>query len=95
MEKIMCPSIVELATELTRLKKFIEDDYIAYEDDLPGMDVTLGCSDKGYALQTGDNSFSGVAYGHRHWGVSRLYRRSNCRELAKELIDQVRELAAL
>jgi hypothetical protein len=88
------PSIKELAAELSHAKRHIEDDMIAMDESAPSIDVTLACDETGFALQLGDNSFSGPAYGFRHWGVAGLYRNSNCRELARDLIGQCRELDA-
>ena len=88
------PSIKDLAAALSQAKRHIDDDMIAMDDSAPSIDVTLACGETGYALQLGDNSFTGSAYGFPHWGVSGLYRNSNCRELAKDLIEQCRELAA-
>jgi hypothetical protein len=90
------PSIAQVARALRAIKRRgIDDDYRAFdEDDIPGIQVTLGCDLEHrdhWAIQTGDNSYTGSAYGFACWGVSGLYRRSNCRELAKELIDQVIE----
>lgn len=72
------------------LKPEIGDDYRASDDcddNTPGMQVTIGFTPSdndgpaGWHYQTGDNSYSGGAYGHAHWGVISLYRRSNCREI--------------
>lgn len=82
------------------LKPQIDDDYRASDDpddETPGMSVTIGftpstedspCS---WSYQTGDNSYSGGAYGRAHWSVVSLYRRSNSRELAKDCADQIAE----
>ncbi len=80
------------------------------EDDCPGMCVTIGFTpeseDKdaswsgisfcagGWGYQTGDNSFSGGAYGHPHWAVISLYRTSNSTELANDCADQIAELVS-
>jgi hypothetical protein len=88
------PSIKDLAAELSHAKRHIEDDMIAMDETAPSIDVTLACDETGYALQLGDNSYSGSAYSFRHWGVTSLFRNSNCRELARDLIEQCRELAA-
>lgn len=76
------------------------------DNDIPGMQVTIGftpakefnplypnenLNDFSWHYQTGDNSYSGGAYGHRNWGVVSLYRRSNSRELAKDAINQICE----
>jgi hypothetical protein len=81
------PTIKELAKALTDIKRFIDRD-------VREIDVTLAADERGYALQAGDNSFTGAAYSFRHWGVGVVQRRTNSRELAKDLINQCRELAS-
>lgn len=90
--KMKRPTISELSRALIDGKSHISDDMKNDDDSLPSIDVTLSCDEKGFSLQFGDNSYSGSAYLHQHWGVSSLYRRSNTRELAKELINQCQEL---
>jgi hypothetical protein len=88
------PSIAQVASVLRAIKRSgIGDECRAFEgDDIPGIQVTLATDlthrDQ-WAIQEGDNSYTGCAYGFDYWGVSGLYRRTNCRELARELIDQV------
>lgn len=88
---------------LKSLKGDIADDYRATDDpddNTPGMCVTIGFTpesedkDASWSYQTGDNSYTGGAYGHPHWAVIYLYRRSNSRELAEEAADQIAELCA-
>lgn len=83
--------ISEIESLLKSLKSSIDNDCRAYEEDtLPSMLVTIGANDSGnWKFQTGDNSFSGGAYGFPYWGVVALYRRSNCRELARDVINQI------
>lgn len=83
---------------LRLLKTDIDDDFRASDEDtLPSISVTIGFTpsdkdrDRSWGYQTGDNSFTGGAYGHQHWGVVSLYRRSNSRELARDLADQIAE----
>ena len=85
-QKIQLPTIKDLASALRDIKKYIylKGDYIT---------ITIGADESGYGMQTGDNSYTGVAYGFRYWGVSDLYKRSNCRELARELLEQIIERA--
>lgn len=96
--------ITKLVPEWTKLLKSLKhdiyDDYRASgcdEDTFPSMCVTIGFtpsdSDTDYSwhYQTGDNSFSGGAYGHAHWAVISLSRRSNSKELANEAADQIAE----
>jgi len=87
------PTIKDLAQALTQAKGHIDNDNVREDDTLPSIDVTLSCDERGFALQLGDNSFTGSAYSFKHWGVGTLYRRTNCRDLAKDLIDQCQELA--
>lgn len=76
------------------------DDYRASDDpsdDTPGMQLTIGFTpatpdrDASWHYQTGDNSYTGGAYGHRHWGVVSLYRDSDAKEVAEEIADQLGE----
>lgn len=91
--RLMVPSVERLSSLIRCLKKDIGDDFRAYdEDDRPGMLLTIGCSyDKSWSYQTGDNSYSGGAYFHRYWGVGAIYRNSNSRTLAKEIINDCLE----
>jgi hypothetical protein len=79
----------------------ISDDYRASddpEDDVPGMCLTVGFTpetpdrDYSWSYQTGDNSFTGGAYGHRHWAVVSIYRDSNPAEVAGDIASQIGEL---
>lgn len=90
------PTIREIASLLKSLKADIGDEYRAFEDDtVPGMSVTIGWTPEtgGWSYQTGDNSFTGGAYGHPVWATVPLYRRSNCRTLAREAIDELSDNA--
>lgn len=89
------PTLATLTMLITGVKKHIGDDYRASdEDSLPSMQLTVAADERGWDYQTGDNSYSGGAYFHRHWGVVTVYRRSNSRELARDLIEQIKDLAA-
>lgn len=95
MARLAGITIREIRELLISLKSDICDDYrIDDQDDLPGMMITIGYSTNGnWNYQTGDNSFTGGAYGHPHWAVVHLYRRSNCTTLARDVIDQLYDLA--
>lgn len=84
-----------------RLIPDIGDDYRATDDpddDVPGMCLTIGFTpetrdkDFSWSYQTGDNSFTGGAYGHPHWAVVYLYRDSKPEDIAGEIADQLAEL---
>lgn len=87
------------AALLRLLKRDIADDYRCTddpEDTTPGMLVTFGLSETGeWSYQTGDNSYTGGAYGLPYWGLAYLFRRSNCKRLAEgafaEAYDQMPE----
>ena len=77
------------------VKSDISDDYRAFEDDnIPGIQLTVGCDDtmSDWSYQTGDNSYTGGAYSYPHWAVVGVYRNSNCRELAADILDQLQDL---
>lgn len=92
--KIQTPTIKDLASAITYAKRHIDDDMKRDDDNLPSIDCTLACGEDGFALQLGDNSFTGSAYSFPHWGVSTIYRRSKAREIARDLIEQCKDLAS-
>lgn len=94
-EPIKLPTLKELTTFIVELKKSIADDYRSegQEDDTPQMDVTVGANKTGaWSYQTGDNSYTGGAYGFPHWAVVTIHRRSNSREVAHEIQAQLKDL---
>jgi len=96
--KSKLPPIKEIAALLRDLKPEICDDYRCTDDpddETPGILVTIGASaDGSWSYQTGDNSFTGGAYGHPAWGLAYLYRNSNCRELARQAVNEIAEAQA-
>jgi hypothetical protein len=62
----------------------------------PYVQVTIGANDDltDWGWQTGDNSYTGGAYGYRHWGIVYLTSRSNCLELAKDCLAEIKEQIA-
>lgn len=86
----------EITSLLKQLKKQIGDEYRASEDDtVPGMQVTVSTNDgSDWSYQTGDNSYTGGCYGHAHWAVINLYRRSKSAELAAEAVSELADLVA-
>jgi hypothetical protein len=85
----------EIENLLKSMKKNIQSDDRACEDDtLPGILVTVGADENddgsfSWNYQTGDNSYTGGAYGFPHWAVISLYRRSNCRALALDAVNEI------
>lgn len=88
----------EICALLKSLKADIGDDYRASddpEDDIPGMQITVATRNlEQWNYQTGDNSYTGACYSLPHWGVGSLYRRTNCKELAADLVNQMAEQVA-
>lgn len=64
-------------------------------DPTPYLDVTIGCTfdfDEGcitWNYQTGDNSYTGGAYGHPEWFTTSILSRSNCKDLAAGLASEI------
>src|SRR3974377_1931843 len=96
----------ELERDITALLKLLKPtiggDYRATDDpddNIPGMCVTVGATFKDGAFrwhyQTGDNSFTGGAYGHAHWGVGYLYRRSKSAEVAEQIVNKLSDAMLL
>lgn len=92
------PTITDLYPLIRAVKADIQDDYrasCAPEDDAPGIQLTIGASPDGsWSYQTGDNQFMGGAYFYPHWAVVGVYRASNCRELARDIREQLEEAFA-
>jgi hypothetical protein len=101
------PTIKDLSALIRAVKATIRDDYRADEyDTVPGICLTVGWNDKEgwhggvlvpageWSYQTGDNSYSGGAYGYPHWAVVSVYRRSDSRALAREIRSQLADLAS-
>jgi len=85
----------EIENLLKFVKRTIQSDDRACEDDtLPGILVTVGADENddssfSWSYQTGDNSYTGGAYGFPHWAVISLHRRSNCRALAQDAVNEI------
>lgn len=84
----------EIEGLLKALKPEIGDEYRAHEESsLPSMQVTVGAEmidgEIAWNYQTGDNSYTGGAYGFSNWGTADLYRRSNTKELAADIVDNL------
>jgi len=79
------------------LKSEIADDYRStiqeIGDENPMMDVTIGCDNElEYSWQTGDNSYTGGAYGYPHWAVVYLSPDDDTNRIVDSIIEQLEEL---
>jgi len=97
------PDRANLVPLIESLLPTIGDEYRASEDDeTPGMCLTVGWNDATgrWGWQTGDNSFTGGAYGYPHWAVVTLPQvdtdeaDEDLDELTGELADNIREQLA-
>ena len=59
-----------------------------------GMDITVATDGDIWNYQTGDNSFTGGAYGLPHWAVTTIMPDTDPLELYDEVIAQLEELLA-
>lgn len=86
MSSVRFPSIKDVASGLAGIKRSLGDD-------IPETDVRLQVmSDGMWCIHSGDSSYD---QDHRgHWGESSIDRKSNCRDLARDLIEQAKEHAA-
>jgi hypothetical protein len=79
------------------LKKDIGPDTLIEtgDGDVPGIEVTIGCTfdfngaSISWNYQTGDNSYTGGAYGHPEWFTCSVMKRTNCKELANDIINEI------
>lgn len=101
------PTIKDLSELIRAVKRTIGDDYRASEDDdTPGICLTIGWAARDgwhggvhinagdWSYQTGDNSYTGGAYGYPHWAVVSVYRRSDSRALARVIREELLSVSA-
>ena len=63
------------------------------EDEAPYNYLTVGMNDSGeWSFQTGDNSFTGGAYGYAHWAVVSVFEDSDPEEVYQEIVSQLEDL---
>ena len=88
------PPLSDLYDLCRAVKLDISDEYRAHvDDDTPGILLTVGANGEGgWSWQTGDNSYTGGAYHYPPWAVVGVWRTSNCRDLAKEIQEQLADL---
>jgi hypothetical protein len=82
-------NITNVSTLIKRIKQ--------YGVDKEGLDLTVAYDPKTkeWNYQTGDNSYSGAAYLYPIWGVTTIFPRSKSKDLAREVINQIQDLAGL
>ena len=90
------PEWDSLQSLIDSVKAEISDEYRASEDDdEPGIQLTIGWDGKkDWSYQTGDNSFTGGAYGYQHWAVVSVYRDTISDDTVRYIHDQLEEVSA-
>lgn len=90
------PAWGELERLVSHLKAEIRDEYRASEgEDEPGIQLTVGWDGKkDWSAQSGDNSFTGGAYGYQYWAVVSVYRDTKSGDLVEDIRDQLEEVSA-
>ena len=86
-------NIKDVTALIKAVKADIRDDHRAFEDDeCPGIQLTIASTDgKDWGWQTGDNCYTGGAYGYAFWSVEGVYRNTNCRELAAQMVHEIKD----
>ena len=91
--QVKMPSIDSVYRCLVDVKHGVDWQQDFSDDDDKIVDVRLQVYENGqWAIREGDASYDTDHHGY--WGASTLEPRSNCRELARDLIDQAAEHAA-
>jgi len=67
----------------------IQDDYRLECEEEPGMQLTIGADSSGWSYQTGDNSFTGGAYGYSAWGIGYIFRDSDPAQVADDIASDL------
>jgi hypothetical protein len=55
------------------------------------MQLTIGADSEGWSYQTGDNSFSGGAYGYATWGLGYIQRDSDPAQVANDILRDLED----
>ncbi len=94
------PSIEKIRKLCVAVKQsidFSDPDLIDPYDDFDEASVllTVGADAKGsWNFQTGDPSFTGAAYGYPFWGQAYLSANTNCRDAARQIVEEIKDAAA-
>ena len=90
--------------ELIKIIEGVKEEYTKYyidDEEIECLQLTVGSNgDKGFdgevefGCQTGDNSYTGAAYGYRCWGVAYIYDDTDSKETAEEIAEQLADQIA-
>lgn len=90
------PSWWDLDQIVKDVREEIDDECRAGEDDdEPGIQLTVGWDGvMDWGFQTGDNSYTGGAYGYPHWAVVSVHRDSDEDDIVGSIHEQLEEARA-
>ena len=91
------PFIEDWTKLIDSVRDDISPEFRAYHDEEPGIQLTVATNDKGdeWSYQTGDNSFTGGAYGLPHWAVIGVYADTVTADAIDDITNQLIELTEL
>ena len=85
----------EIVDLVEYVKTTIQPEWDEYcgEEEIQYKDLTIGMNEAGeWSFQTGDNSFTGGAYGYPHWAVVSITEDSDPEEVFQDICDQLADL---
>jgi hypothetical protein len=100
-ESPLLPTLKSLEALVKSVKREVArypDDFIDPDSDdddaVPYCELTVGASGEStsFGYQTGDNSYTGGAYGYPHWAVVTVGLDDSPREVAREIQSQIADL---
>ena len=90
--------------QLIEIIEGVKEEYTKYyidDEEIECLQLTVGShgdedydGDIQFGCQTGDNSYTGAAYGYRCWGIAYIYDDTDSKETAVVLAGQLSEQIA-
>ncbi len=90
--------------QLVEIIEGVKEEYTKYyidDEEIECLQLTVGsngeaCEDGDikFGCQTGDNSYTGAAYGYRCWGIGYIYDDTDSKVAAEEIIEQLSDQIA-
>lgn len=81
--------MIALVWDLKRAFFDEEDEYVTETY----IDLTVGADQNGWNYQTGDNSFTGGAYGYANWAVVTVFPDSVDELVAQDIVNQLLDVS--
>ena len=92
----MLPNKKDLKDLIKRVKRYMlenPDLFWNVETEQYECELTIGCDgvSKDFGYQTGDNSYTGGAYGYPYWAVITITNYSTLKDMTDEELDNLRK----